>query len=392
MRKIVVVRFAEIGLKGKNRKDFEKNLMDNIKNVTGKDVIWKWGRLYVEMDWEKEDVNVFKKIFGIQNYSKGFIVDKNWEDIENATRRIVEMKLNENPKTFKVNAKRIDKSFPMGIYDINRKLGAFILKNYELSVDVHNPDFELGVEIREEGVIVFGEKIKAYGGLPVGVSGKGLLLLSGGIDSPVAGWYMMKRGLSLYALSFISPPYTGVETIRKLRKIVERLNEYSSGKWIKLYFAPLTPVLELIQDNTPKKYHLVIHRRAMMRIAERFAEEKKIPLIITGESIGQVASQTVQNLKVIEETVTLPVVRPLSGFDKVEIVERAREIGTYEISILKHPDVCTIFTPKNPSTSARLEVIKRLEEELGDRLKKAEDEVFCRIERDEYEKAEGPDS
>ena len=379
MEKVVVVRFSEIGLKGKNRKDFERALLLNIKEKTSKEVLWKWGRFYVKMDWEKEDLSVFNEIFGVQNYSPAIFTSHDWEEIQEAARKLCS--LESGAKKFKVNAKRVYKDFPMGIYDVNRKLGAFVIKEFGLEVDVHNPDFELGVEIREEGVLLFTRKIRGAGGLPVGVSGKVLLLLSGGIDSPVAGWYAMRRGAVLEAISFVSPPYTGLETEEKIRKVVERLRRFSPRHPIRLHFAPLTPVLELLKEEAPRKLLLVLQRRSMFRIAERLALSVKAKALVTGESVGQVASQTLQNIMVIEDAVKLPVLRPLCGLDKVEIVEKAREIGTYEISIQKGVDVCSMFVPKSPSTAASLEKVREVEESLGERLRGAEDEVYYNIER-----------
>ncbi len=382
MKKVVVVRFAEIGLKGRNRSDFERALVENIKKVTGKSVEWRWGRIYVETDWESEDISVFGKVFGIQNYSPAIITELEYGKIEEAVLKLARMEVAEGKKTFKINAKRPYKDFPMGIYDLNRDLGAAVLKNIGgLVVDVHEPEFTVGVEIREEGAVVFSRKIEGPGGLPVGVSGKALLLLSGGIDSPVAGWYAMKRGIVVSALSFVSPPYTGKESKEKLIKLAEVLKGYSGGKGVDLYLCPLTKVLEFLQDNVPRKYMLVMQRRSMMRIANKLARNIKAQVLVTGESVGQVASQTLTNLSVIDQASDLAVLRPLCCFDKIEIINIAKKIGSYDISIIEHPDVCTIFSPKNPSTRVKLSVVKEIEKELGERLRVVEDEAFSYIEK-----------
>jgi thiamine biosynthesis protein ThiI len=286
-------------------------------------------------------------------------------------------------RTFKISAKRTHTNFPFGVYDINRLVGAAVLREFpqDLSVDVHNPDFVIGIEVKEKEAYVYSKKIPGPGGLPVGASGKAILLLSGGLDSPVAGWYAMKRGVVIVPLSFISPPYTGKESKEKIMNIVEILKEYSGGRKIHLYLCPLTPVLELLKDTAPQKFLLVLQRRSMMRIAERLAEKTGSSAIYTGESVGQVASQTLQNLGVIEEATKFPVIRPLSGFDKVEIVKKAKEIGTYEVSIKPHLDVCSMFTPKRPATKAPIDKVLEIEEELGESLFRAEEEAFASIEK-----------
>ena len=382
MRKVIVVRYAEIGVKGKNRSHFEEILKKNIEMVTGIKPERKWGRIYVDFDWDVDSPEIFGKIFGIQNYSPAFIVELDFEKIKEAAYVLVRKEVESGVKTFKVNAKRPNKKFPMGIYDINSSLGAYILKSFpELKVDVHSPNFIIGVEIRDEGAVVYSQKISGPGGLPVGVEGKALLLLSGGIDSPVAGWYMMRRGIAISTLSFISPPYTGKETIDKLKRLVEKLKEYSSGREIKAYVSPLTSLLEFLKDNAPQKLLLVLQRRSMIRIASRFAKSKRLKALITGESIGQVASQTLDNMSTINEASNILMLKPLLGFDKTEIVDKAKEIGTYEISIEKHLDVCSMFTPKHPATKAKLEIVKEVEEKLKDGIERFEDEAFYSIER-----------
>lgn len=383
MEKVVLVKYAEIGLKGKNRKDFEDRLIENIKRVTGWNVKWRWGRIHAEADWEVEDVSVLSKVFGVQNYSPAFLVGLDLEEVVEASLKLVEREIEEGKKTFKVYARRAQTKFPLGVYEINRRVGAAVLKRFgeNLKVDVHEPDFILSVEVKEKEIYVYSRKIPGPGGLPVGVGGKAVLLLSGGIDSPVAGWYAMKRGVVITPLSFTSPPYTGKETKEKLIDLAGALKEYSGGRNIHLHLCPLTPVLELLKDRAPQKLLLVLQRRSMMRIAERLARRVKAVAIYTGESVGQVASQTLHNLGVIENATSLPVIRPLSGLDKVEIVDKAKEIGTYEISIRPQVDVCSVFTPKNPATKAKIEDVLAVEEGIGEDLFKAEEEVFASIEK-----------
>ena len=382
MKRAILIKYAEIGLKGKNRKEFEDILISNIKRSTGWDVSWRWGRILVNIDWENEDISKITKIFGVQNYSKALVVNLDMEEIERAAIEISKPEVESGKKSFKVKAKRSQKNFEYGVYDINRIVGAKLLKEFpELHVDVHNPEFVVNVEVKESEVYVYSDKLKGPGGLPVGTGGRAILLLSGGIDSPVAGWYAMKRGVSITALSFISPPYTGKETKDKLTSLAMKLKEFSGGRNIHLYLCPLTPVLEFLKDNAPIRYLLILQRRSMMRIAEKLSRKVKASAIYTGESVGQVASQTLENLAAIEETISLPVIRPLSGMDKVEIVERAREIGTYEISIKPQVDVCSMFVPKNPVTKARLSLVREIEEELSEKLFKLEEESFAMIEK-----------
>ncbi len=383
MKRVVVVRYSEIGLKGKNRRRFEKILKTNLERVTGWKVTWRWGRMYVEVDWKSADLEVFKRIFGIQNYSPAYITDADFDSLVSASEELVMEELERGSRRFKVGAKRVSKDFPMGVYDINRELGAFILRRFagSIEVDVHDPDFVLGVEIRDEGAVVYTRKYRAYGGLPVGVSGKALLLLSGGIDSPVAGWYALKRGVIISALSFISPPYTDAPSKEKILDLMGVLSGYSGGRELELYFCPLTPVLELITSESPERYWLILQRRSMMRIASRLAGDIGAVAIYTGESVGQVASQTLVNLMAVESVARYPVMRPLCGMDKVEIVEKAKEIGTYEISIRKHLDVCSVFSPKHPTTGARLDRVEEIESSLGEELRLREEKAFEEMER-----------
>lgn len=382
MKKVLLVKYAEIGLKGKNRKEFEDVLISNIKRFTGWNVSWRWGRILVNIDWENEDISKISKIFGVQNFSKAFVVNLDMEEIERAAVEVSRSEIESGKETFKVKAKRSQKSFEYGVYDINRVVGARILQEFpRLRVDVHNPEFVVNVEVKESEAYVYANKLRGPGGLPVGTGGKAVLLLSGGIDSPVAGWYAMKRGVVISALSFISPPYTGKETKEKLISLARGLKEFSGGRNIHLYLCPLTPVLEFLKDNAPSRYLLILQRRSMMRIAEKLAKKIKASAIYTGESVGQVASQTLENLAAIEDATSLPVIRPLSGMDKVEIVEKSKDIGTYEISIQPQIDVCSMFVPKNPVTKAKLSFVKEIEAEISEKLTKLEEESFAMMEK-----------
>ncbi len=382
MKKVLLVKYAEIGLKGKNRKEFEDVLVSNIKRFTGWNVSWRWGRILVNIDWENEDISKISKIFGVQNFSKAFVVNLDMKEIERAAVEVSRSEIESGKETFKVKAKRSQKSFEYGVYDINRVVGARILQEFpRLRVDVHNPEFVVNVEVKESEAYVYANKLRGPGGLPVGTGGKAVLLLSGGIDSPVAGWYAMKRGVVISALSFISPPYTGKETKEKLISLARGLKEFSGGRNIHLYLCPLTPVLEFLKDNAPSRYLLILQRRSMMRIAEKLAKKIKASAIYTGESVGQVASQTLENMAAIEDATSLPVIRPLSGMDKVEIVEKSKDIGTYEISIQPQIDVCSMFVPKNPVTKAKLSFVKEIEAEISEKLTKLEEESFAMMEK-----------
>ena len=382
MKKAILIKYAEIGLKGKNRKEFEDILISNIRRSTGWDVSWRWGRILVNIDWESEEISKISKVFGVQNYSRAFVVGLDMEEIEKASVEIAKPEVESGKKSFKVKAKRSQKNFEYGVYDINRIVGARILKEFpELHVDVHNPEFIVNVEVKESEAYVYSSKLRGPGGLPVGTGGKAVLLLSGGIDSPVAGWYAMKRGVVISALSFISPPYTGKDTKEKLISLSERLKEFSGGRNIHLYLCPLTPALEFLKETAPSRYLLILQRRSMMRIAAKLARKIRAPAIYTGESVGQVASQTLENLSAVEDAISLPVIRPLSGMDKVEIVEKAREIGTYEVSIKPQVDVCSMFVPKNPVTKAKIGTVREIEEELSEKLFRLEEESFAMMEK-----------
>ena len=375
--RVYIVRYSEIGLKGKNRKDFEEALRRNIERVTGMKVKRQWGRFLIPIDENVTLDDKLKKIFGIQNFSKGFLVSHDFEEVKKYSLIAVKEKLEKgNYRTFKVQAKKAYKEYKKSIYEINSELGALILKNFkELSVDVHNPDFVLGVEVRPEGVLIFTDRVECYGGLPVGTGGKAVLLLSGGIDSPVAGWYALKRGVLIESVTFVSPPFTSEGAVEKVRDILRVLREFSGGHPLRLHIVNLTKLQLEVKKNVPDKYSLIMYRRSMFRIAEKIAEETGAVAFYTGENIGQVASQTLENLWSIESVTTRPVIRPLSGFDKTEIVEKAKEIGTYEISIKPYQDSCVFFAPKNPATRSHPSILEKLEQQVPD-LPVLEEEAF----------------
>ncbi|EKF48813.1 thiamine biosynthesis protein ThiI, partial [Thermosipho africanus H17ap60334] len=379
---VVVVRYSEIGLKGKNRGYFEKKLIDNIRKIARPPEINKrYGRIIIRLkDMDFDEIKErLKYVFGIQNFSFAYAVSHDLDKIKEVVLKLLKLKL-KNEKTFKVQTKRSYKQFPMNSQELSAHIGAFVLENFkELSVDVHNPDIIVGIEVKEKEVFVFVGKEQMYGGFPVGSSGKGILLLSGGIDSPVAGWYMMKRGILIETLSFLSPPFTSEKSKNKILELSNILSKYVPDT-LKTWIVPFTPVQQYIKTNAPDKYSLIIQRRSMMRIANKLAKKIKAKAIITGENVGQVASQTLENLHTIESASNLPVLRPLIGFEKIDIVEKAKEIGSYEISIQPYLDSCVVFAPKNPATKSSIKEIEEIESKLTE-LSNLEEKAFENIEK-----------
>lgn len=371
MYNIISISLGEIVLKGKNRGYFERKLMEQIKAVTNKfegvKVFRDQGKIFVESNNEKdisEILEKIKKIFGIVQISPCIKVEKDIEIIKEKTIDIFKhIKSKQNVHTFKVATNRTDKRFPIKSMELNSLLGGIILKNFDdIKVDVHNPDVLIYVDIKSD-CYIYSEKIKTLGGLPVGTNGKGLLLLSGGIDSPVAGYLMAKRGVEVQAIYYHTYPFTSERTDEKVKKLAEKISEYC-GK-IKLHSINILDVYKSIKSNCSEKESTILARRFMMRIAEKVAEENDIDVLITGENLGQVASQTVKSISVINEITGLPILRPLIGMDKTEIIEIAKQIDTYETSILPYDDCCSIFSPKHPVTRPKLNDIRKSEEYLN---------------------------
>ena len=381
METVVVVRYSEIGLKGKNREWFEKKLIDNIlKLVKPAAVNKRYGRIIVRIGRNNPDLILERLhyVFGIQNYSLGFSVEHDMEELKQVVLDIAKRHVNEGLKTFKIKAQRGYKDFPMTSLEINREFGTYVLQAFpHLKVDVHNPEFEIGIDVREKEIFVFSGKIQSSGGLPVGVSGRALLLLSAGIDSPVAGWYAMRRGLELQTVTFLSPPLTTEKSEEKVLSVGRILSKYLPNG-LRMWIVPLTEVQTYIKENAPDEYSLILQRRSMMRIASMIARRVKAKALITGENLGQVASQTIENMAAIEEASSLIVLRPLVGFDKVEITNKAKEIGTFEISIKPYIDSCVAFAPKHPATRSNINELKEIEAKL-EKLRELEFEAFkCR--------------
>ncbi|MBT1248572.1 MULTISPECIES: tRNA uracil 4-sulfurtransferase ThiI [unclassified Thermosipho (in: thermotogales)] len=381
MEPVVVVRYSEIGLKGKNRGYFEKKLIDNIRKIARPPEISKrYGRIIIRLKNMSfgEIKERLKYVFGIQNFSYAYAVSHDIDEIKEAVKKLLSLNI-KGKKTFKVQTKRSFKQFPMTSNELSAYIGAYVLEEFDnLNVDVHNPDITVGIEIKEKEAFIFVGKERLYGGLPVGVSGKAILLLSGGIDSPVAGWYMLKRGLKLETLSFLSPPFTSEKSVKKILDLAEVLSKYTPDT-LRTYIVPFTEVQQYIKSNVPDRYSLIIQRRSMMRIANKLSKKRKASAIITGENIAQVASQTLSNLRTIEDASDIPILRPLIGFEKLDIIEKAKEIETYGISILPYIDSCVAFAPKNPATKSSIGELKEIEQKL-DKLFELEEKVFNSME------------
>lgn len=369
MDKVLSVSVGEIALKGLNRRYFEDKLISQLKSslkeVQHGRIYKEQGKIYIESDGDdlEEIINRVKKIFGIVHISPCIRVAKDIEELKKAVIEVMRNKKEEGSvKTFKVETNRVDKQFPLKSPEVSRQMGAVILKNVKgLSVDVNNPDIYVYVDIKGH-IYVYTDKIKGYGGLPVGTNGKGLLLLSGGIDSPVAGFLMAKRGVEISAIHFHSYPFTSERAEEKVKTLAKILSSYT-GK-IKMYSVNILDIQKEINQKCPEDQMTILSRRFMMRIAEKVAIDNGIDALITGESLGQVASQTIQSLSVTNASVNLPIFRPLIGLDKTEIIEIAKDIETYETSILPYDDCCTLFLPKHPVTKPRLKDIEESEKNL----------------------------
>ncbi|MFA5524361.1 MAG: tRNA uracil 4-sulfurtransferase ThiI [Tissierellales bacterium] len=369
MDKVISVSFGELALKGQNRYFFENKLVTNIRNIAkgmGQIKVYKdQSKIYIEVAEEYQDelIKRLKRIFGIVNISPCYRIEKDIDEIKKISYKILEEAKNKRGiKTFKVDVNRADKRFQPNSVELAKKLGAYILDNSEdITVDVHNPDVYVYVDIRTH-CYIYTEKNKAFGGLPVGTNGKGLLLLSGGIDSPVAGFMIAKRGVEVSAVHYHSYPFTSERAEEKVKTLAEILTNYC-GK-IKLYSVNLLNIQKEINEKCPKDEMTIISRRFMMRIAEKIAIKEEIDALITGESLGQVASQTIKGIHVTNSSVSLPVLRPLIGMDKVEITDISKEIGTFETSILPFEDCCTVFLPKHPVTRPKLKDIEESEKSL----------------------------
>ena len=370
MKEIILLKNGELALKGLNRHTFENQLVKNMKqrlHDLGKiRYVQSQSTIMVEPLDERVDLDEafrrLKKIFGIAGLSRCAAVEKNMDAILPAACEYLRDELM-FAKTFKVEAKRSDKKFPFNSPQICMELGGVILENYpHLRVDVHNPDLIVNVEVRDSYAYIHGNQHKGAGGMPVGSAGQAAILISGGIDSPVAAWMMAKRGLRLYGIHFASPPYTSQRAEMKVHTLLRQVSKYSGN--IPLCVVPFTHIQEEIKDNCPEDLFTIIMRRFMMRCAERIAKDQGCGALITGESVGQVASQTMPAIACTDAVCEMPVFRPLIGMDKDEVIEISRKIDTFETSILPYEDCCTVFTPKHPRTRPQLHVVEEAESAL----------------------------
>lgn len=348
MNRLIMIKYGELTTKKANRKTFINILNNNILKVLhGYSVNIKKDRVRMYIECDENDITEIteklQKIFGLHSIVICHKVNTNIDEISS---KVLELLKNKKFKTFKINTKRADKKFPISSMEFNNKMGGVVLKNTDLKVDVHTPDVLVNIEIRHEGTFIYTNEIQGIGGYPVGIQGKGLLMLSGGIDSPVAGYLSLKRGVDLECLYFESPPHTSIEAKNKVIKLASIIDEYSGN--IKVNIVPFTKLQETIYKNVPDNYVITIMRRMMYRIAEKVAKKNKCKILINGESIGQVASQTLSSMIVINNVTNMPVIRPVACMDKIEIIGIAKKIKTYETSILPYEDCCTIFLPKHP--------------------------------------------
>lgn len=356
MERIILIKYGELTTKKANRNLFINKIYENMKSALSEYNV-KIEKNRVRMFIETEDKNIdkvceiIKNIFGIHSI---VIAYKIKTDIDTIKETALEVAKNVNFHTFKVETDRADKSFPIGSMELSRQIGSLILKNLEdKKVDVHNPEYLLKIEVRNDYTYIYSKEIKALGGYPVGIAGKGLLMLSGGIDSPVAGYMSMKRGIKLECIYFESPPHTSLAAKNKVKSLVEKLNKYQAE--INLHIINFTEIQEAIYKNINPEYMITIMRRMMYRISEKVMHERNCLVLINGESIGQVASQTLTSMQVINNVTNVPVIRPVACLDKLEIIDIAKKIDTYETSILPYEDCCTIFLPKHPVINPKLD-------------------------------------
>lgn len=366
MNKKLMIHFGELYTKGKNRRDFINRLRDNIGHALKKyrlQIETKHDHIYLSNFSEDslgEITSILQNISGIHAISEVISFDRDLELVKDYALALIKT---EEYKTFKVVTKRKDKNYPLISDQINREIATHILKNSECKVDVHNPEFTLKLEIDLKNILVVGKRYNGLGGYPLGAAGKGLVLLSGGIDSPVAAYLTIRRGIKIAAIHFAAPPYTSAEVLKKIENLASKLNAYQPS--IRLYIVPFTDLQLAIYEHVPHSYAITIMRRMMLRIAQIVAKRHNFKIIVTGDSLGQVASQTLESLVVINEVTSYPIIRPLATVDKNEIIKIAKQIDTYDISILPYEDCCTIFEVPNPVTSPRLSDVLEFEERFN---------------------------
>ena len=361
-KELIMVRYGELSTKGKNISDFINLLGKNIKRALKdfKKLTYQISRDHTYINLNGEDYekikSILKDVSGLTSFS---LVYKCENDIEKMKEACLNLALEENKRTFKVKAKRAEKTFPMVSDEINRAIASHILKNSHYKVDVHNPEVLISLTIRRNETYIYLNEEKGAGGYPLGIGGKGMMMMSGGIDSPVGCYLMMKRGIKMECIHFASPPYTSQAVITKITDLLKVLAKYQGE--IRLYVIPFTHLQEEIYKHAKESYAITIMRRMMYRISDIMARRHNCLVVANGESIGQVASQTLKSMQAIENVCTIPVIRPLAIFDKVDIIKIGKEIGTYDISIRPFEDCCTIFDPKNPTTAPKDDRIQEIE-------------------------------
>ena len=370
MYNILIVKYGEIGVKGKNRYIFENKLIKNVKNILkpiGKFNVYKeYGRIYVDLDGYdyEEIVEEVRKVFGIVGVCPAVRAEKDYNLLKELAINMLEEKIEQVYKSFKVYSRRGDKDFKLTSQEMSLDIGGYLVSQVKdkIAVDVRNPEVKIHCELRQNHVMVYSDTIPGYGGLPLGTNGRAMSLLSGGIDSPVASWMVAKRGMELECIHFHSYPFTSEKSQEKVRDLAQILAKYCGR--VRLHKVNMLEIQKAIGLNCKDEEMTIISRRFMMRIAQQVAESRHCDALVTGESIGQVASQTIQGLTCTNASVSMPVFRPLIAMDKTEIIEVAQKIGTFETSILPEEDCCTVFSPKKPVTKPKLDRIERSENAL----------------------------
>ncbi|OSB09431.1 tRNA uracil 4-sulfurtransferase ThiI [Paraclostridium bifermentans] len=390
MYNIAIVKYGEIGVKGKNRYIFENKLIKNVKNMLahiGKFNVYKeYGRIYVDLGEYAEDyeevLEEIKKVFGVVGVCPGIRAEKDYDKLKQLALQLLEEKIEEGSESFKVTSRRGDKSLELTSQEMSKDIAGFLVYNVKdrIKVDVRNPETTIHCEYRQNHVMVYSDTVPGYGGLPVGTNGRAMSLLSGGIDSPVASWMVAKRGVEIEAIHFHSYPFTSEKSQEKVRDLAQILAKYC-GK-VRLHKVNILEIQKAIGVSCKEEEMTIISRRFMMKIAQRVGEMRFCDALVTGESIGQVASQTIQGLTCTNASVSLPVFRPLIAMDKSEIIKIAQKIGTFETSVIPEEDCCTVFSPKSPVTKPKLDRIEKSESSLDiekliqDAIDNMEVEVF----------------
>lgn len=360
--KEILIRYGELSTKGRNKNDFIRRLRENIRysfaDLMPLNIRAERDRMFIEIENEQKLEQLMTRlpnVFGIQSFSPVAACTKDIDAMKELAIKIMEH-YKETELTFKVEVRRTDKTFPLDSHAIQREIGGAVLRNYQnLSVQVRKPDVELRIEVRHDAIYMMAQIIQGAGGMPVGSNGKSLLMLSGGIDSPVAGYLMMKRGVRLDAIHFFSPPYTSENSLQKVKDLANELTKFGAN--IRLHIIPFTEIQVLIKERVPENMTMTSTRRMMLKVADKVREEIGALAIVTGESLGQVASQTLESLTAINDVTSTPILRPLIASDKLDIISMAERIGTYETSIQPYEDCCTIFTPASPKTKPKLEKV-----------------------------------